>query len=21
VRGYVYASPSCYQCHPNGRAG
>jgi predicted CXXCH cytochrome family protein len=21
VRGYVWASPACYSCHPNGRAG
>ncbi len=21
VRNYVYASPNCYACHPNGRAG
>ncbi len=21
VRGYVYNSPNCYQCHPNGRGG
>ena len=21
VRGYVYNSPNCYQCHPNGRSG
>jgi hypothetical protein len=21
VNGYVYSSPSCYQCHRNGRAG
>jgi len=21
VNGYVYSSPACYSCHPNGRAG
>jgi hypothetical protein len=21
VSGYVYSSPACYSCHPNGRAG
>ena len=21
VQGYVYSSPACYSCHPNGRAG
>jgi hypothetical protein len=21
VTGFVWASPACYSCHPNGRAG